>query len=306
MKKIQGILAMVITGLLAVGISGCSNSITSGDALDTGDTSNVNYQFVEQEIFSDEIYSGIDVSLDITLSLIDSIPGASPTRRRLVPAAAGDAVLSSWSYTFANDWHIFTFTGTVTESGSSEIIDFTGIDSIQVFANGQVQQVPDDSSDAFNFRAHFTALNRNGTDSLIADHAVQVALDAVNDSLITFNAQLNEAISFAYSDSAATCQVNVTSSFTAVDIKIMESQDESGCPLDGTITISVSLSMTCGGTGDNPFSLSVDGSSWTAVGTFDGTNETFTISDGTSQWTSTEPCGSVQPARGLIGYFVGR
>lgn len=302
MKKIQGNLAMVIVGLLAVGISGCSNIITSSDALDTGDNSNVNYQFVEQEIFSDEIYEGIDVSLDLTESLIDSIPGASPTRRHLIPAAAGDAVLSSWSYTYANDWHIFTFVGTVTEAGSADTIDFTGIDSIQVFANGQVQQVPDDSSDAFNFRAHFTALNRNGTDSLDADHAVQVALDDINPELITFDAQIDEAISFAYSDTAATCQVNVTSSLTAVDITMQETQGGGDCPLSGTLTVSLSLAMNCAGTGSNPFSLSIDGN-WTAVGTFDGTSETFTISDGTNQWTSTETCGA-QPARGFTGCFV--
>lgn len=304
MKKIQGILAMMIIGVLAAGITGCSNILTTGDTLDVGDNNDVNYQFVEQEIFSDEIYEGIDVSLDLTESLIDSIPGASPTRPHIVAEAAGSPVLNSLSYTYSNNWHIFTFTGYISEMGSADTVDFTGIDSIQVFDNGQIQQIPDDSSDAFNFRAHFTATGRNNSDSLVADHAVQVALDNVNADLIHLDAQLDEAIWFEYSNSTDTCQVNVTSSFTADDITMLESQGDASCPQSGMITIAVSVMMTCAGGGANPFSLSIDGS-WTAVGTFDGSSESFTISDGTNEWTSTEPCG-VQPARGITGCFVGR
>lgn len=302
MKKTYAILAMLIIGLLAIGISGCS-STTSSDPLTLGDNNDVNFQFVEQEVFSEEIYAGIDISMELSESFIDSIPGVLPTRRHFVAGAAADVVLSSLSYSWANGYHIFEFTGYVSEFGSTDTVDFSGIDSIQVFDNGQVQQVPDDNSDAFSFNAHFTALNRNGTDSLTGDHAVQIAFDAVDPDLIIFDAQLDEAIAFSYTDSAqtSTCQVNVASSFTAVDVA-MPTGTETDCPLDGTITVTVSLSMNCGGTGENPFALSIDGS-WTAVGTFDGTNETFTITDGTNQWTSTEPCG-VQPASGIAGLFT--
>lgn len=303
MKKIQGILAMVIVGLLAAGISGCSNILTSDDPLTPGSTNDVNYQWVEEEVFSDQIFEGIDVSFDISEFLIDSIPGASPTRRHLVPEAAseGDIVVTSWSYSYSNTWHIFQFSGYGTDNLGTDTADITGIDSIQVWVDGQAVQVPDSTMDAYNINAHFTVLSRDGFDSLTADHAVQIAEDAMNPDLIVFDAQLSEVIAFAYTDSAATatCQVNLTSSFAAVDI-IMPIDSAGDCPLGGTITVTVALNMNCGGTSANPFALSVDGS-WTAVGTFDGTNETFTISDGTSQWTSTEPCAGPSPARGVFG-----
>ena len=90
-------------------MTSCSTSTTNSDTLLTGNNNDEGYNWVQSEVFSDQVYAGIDVSLEVSSSFIDSIPGATATRRHLVAESAvdGDVVITSWSYSFGNDWHHF-------------------------------------------------------------------------------------------------------------------------------------------------------------------------------------------------------
>ena len=109
---------------------------------------------------------------------------------------------------------------------------------------------------------------------LIASEADQIRLDG----------QVEESVFFVHEDTAATCEVNVSHSFSASNVVLDFSAD--GCPLSGDIQATAVVSADC--TGQN-FTLNVDGT-WSTRAVYDGVTETVTFSDGTNVWTVENDC----------------
>jgi hypothetical protein len=289
-------LAAIIAGLMLVA-AGCSSTDSDSNPLTPGDNNDANYQFIEQEVMGDLTFEGIGLSLDLAGTLIDSIPGAAPARPRFYAKPAldgGQLIIESYSYSYQNNWHIFQVDGIVAVDFPVDTFDLVGIDSIQVLSNSVPQQVPDESTDAFAFRAHFDVWSRTSSDSISAHH--QVTADRVDTTAINLNADLNENIQFTHTDTAGSCDVLVANSFQATDI-VMDFEG-ADCPQSGSIAITTSVQFDCQGNQSNPWSLSLDGV-WTVTGTYDGVTENLTFSDGTNVWTKQESCGGSPGIRSI-------
>lgn len=183
---------------------------------------------------------------------------------------------------------MFQVTGFVAISSPVDTLDLVGVDSIQCLSNEIPIQAPDDTMDGFDYRLHFQLWSRSDSDSLAGHHDVRMRL--VDSATANLNGELSENIRFQHSDSVATCDVSVANSFVANGVHINIGEDT--CPLSGSIVLTSAISVDCQGTGGN-FSASVDGV-WTIRGYFDGVTEDYTITDGSTLWTRSEPCG--QPA----------
>lgn len=289
MSSFKSLLAPAFGFLL---LAGCGSSEKPTTPLTTGSTSDPNYRFVSQEVVNDQSFQGVTLGLDLSGSLVDSIPGAVPSRGllRALPAVEnGQLVIESYSYVLQGTWHIFQVSGFVAFISPVDTFDITGVDSIQLMSNEAPILYPDDTMDGFDYRLHFDSWSRIDSDSLAGSHDVSVRL--VDSATISANADLAENIHFQHSDSVATCDVSVANSFRATDVLI--SIDGGGCPLGGTIVLTSAISIDCLGTGGS-FSASVDGV-WTIRGTYNGVTEDYSITDGTTLWTSSEPCSPASP-----------
>jgi hypothetical protein len=290
-------LAVMFAGLMLIA-AGCSSSDTDSNPLIPGNNNDANFQFIEEEVVSEQAFEGIELSLDLAGELIDSIPGAAPTRKRFYAEPAienGTLVIESYSYSFQNNWHVFQVSGYVAIDFPVDTLDLTGIDSIQIMTDGVPQQVPDDFVNSFAFNAHFDVWSRTSSDSISADHQVTATL--IDTSLIGIDADLGENIHFTRSDSLGSCDVDLANTFQATDI-VMDFEG-SGCPQSGTIVITTAVQFDCQGNQQNPWSLSLDGV-WTITGTYDGQNENFTFTDGTNVWSASEPCGGSSPISSIF------
>jgi len=144
-------LATIFAGLMLIA-AGCSSSDSDSNPLIPGNTNDANFQFVEEEVISNQAFEGIELSLDLSGELIDSIPGAIPVRGRFYAEPAienGEIVIQSYSYSYQNDWHVFQISGFVAIDFPVDTLNLTGIDSIQVMFDGVPQQVPDDNTNSW-------------------------------------------------------------------------------------------------------------------------------------------------------------
>ena len=203
-------------GAVAMVAMGCSDSDSEGNPLTAGDNNDPDFQFVEQEVF-DNAFDGIDVSLELSMLLIDSIPGAAPTRLQLGADAAfeGEFTLTSYNYNYTNGWHVFQVTGYVVERFPVDTFDLVGINSIQILADGVPQSEPDETTDGFDYDADFDVWSRASSDSLSANHSVQVQIVEGLTFVMEINGTLLETVRFTHSEQSGSCDVNVQSSLTA-------------------------------------------------------------------------------------------
>jgi len=275
--------ACLLLGVVAV-FSACSDNAT--DPLPAGDPADPAFQFVEDEV-SDQVFDGVDLSLEFSTELVDSIPGASGIRTGMrVDAAAYSAlVFDSLNYSFINNWHLFDFWGYAVSESLEDTVNVSGVDSIQILASGVPQQVPDSSTDQISFRAHFSAANRAGTATRNGVHRIDIRRDDPQTEVTNLDGSVQEAITFVHTDSGSSCDIAVNVDFTADNVVIDFAAD--GCPQSGTISIALALSADCGGGG---LTLSVDGN-WSIVGTFSGDTSHFNYSDGQHVWSRVESCG---------------
>jgi hypothetical protein len=281
-------LAVICAGIMLIAI-GCSSSDNESNPLVPGNSNDANFRFIEEEVVGEQVFNGIELSLDLAGELIDSIPGAAPARNRFYAEPAienGTLVIESYSYTLQNNWHIFQVSGIVAVDFPVDTLNLTGIDSIQITADGVPQQVPDDFTNAFTFHAHFDVWSRSSSDSISADHQVTATL--IDPALMNIDGDLAENIHFTHSDSVGTCDVDLANTFQASNIVL--DFEGGGCPQSGFIVVTTAVAFDCRGNQSNPWSLSLD-EVWTITATFDGSNESFTFTDGTNVWTAIEPCG---------------
>jgi len=278
-------------------LSGCESSDKATTPLTPGNNNDANFQFVSDEVVDGQAFEGVDLSLDLTGSLIDSISSGAPTRAlwSVKPAIdGGELVIQSYSYSLQGTWHIFQVSGFVALYSPVDTLDLVGMDSIQLLSNEAPITYPDETMDGFQYRLTFNVWSRTDIDSASGHHDVQIRL--VDSATANLSAEMGENIRFHHSDSVATCDVSLANSLQATDVLI--DFGSGGCPLGGSVVLTSAISLDCQGTGGN-FSTSVDGV-WTIRGHFDGVTEDFTVTNGNTVWTSSEPCGG--PAQAALRF----
>jgi hypothetical protein len=291
MNRTLFLLALAATVLLVGWLVGCSSDDDKGtdSNLQVGDTNDVSFQFVQDEVFGEEMYNGVNFSMELSSYLAATLSGGSGPRQLISDQAqnADDLEISSYSYAYGNGWHVFTIAGVayVYESYPPDTIDFSGIDSVMILDDGDVQMAPDDSTDEIRYRAHLDLAARSGNLTRDAAHNVIMTLVPTNLDLVEVNGTLQEAITAQASDTDWECDLNLTSALTASHIQLDLSSD--GCPEAGSLVAVVVLNADCTGQGGG--SLNIDGT-WTATGTFNGVTETYVVTHGNYQWTVVDTC----------------
>jgi len=279
--------------ILAVG---CSSDNAVNSPLPPGDVNDPDFQFVEDQVFGDQFTGGLDLSMELSTVLLDSIPGAVLSRnafsRSAHAAAMGDLVFESLSYNYSGGWHIFTCAGYFGTTFPTDTVDFSGIDSVRTLSMGSPQSTPDSTTDEIEFRAHLSAASRSGSFTRDGDHSLDMKLVIEPTMNISLNGQSDEALTFVYEDTAATCDVNVSTSLTVSNVTIDFSSN--ACPSSGSMSAAASLSMACVGS----LTLSADGT-WHASAIFNGDTMTMYLNDGTNSWTVVDSCGTGPVALGL-------
>jgi hypothetical protein len=280
-------LACLLLALLSL-FSACSDTVTN--SLPAGDPADADFQFVEDEV-SDQVFDGVDLSLQFSTELVDSIPGAAPLRPGMhVNAATYSAlVFDSLSYSFTNDWHLFDFWGFAVSESLLDTVDVSGIDSIQILASGVPLQVPDESIDQISFRAHFSAANRAGTATRDGVHRIDISRTDPLTEVTNIDGSAQEAISFVHTDTSGSCDIDVNVDFSANDVVIDFAGND--CPQSGSVSIALALSADCTGGG---LTLSIDGN-WSVMGTYNGDIGNFTYSDGQNVWSGVDSCDTGGP-----------
>lgn len=268
-------------------LSGCESSDNPTTPLTPGNNNDANYQFVSEEVVDGQAFDGVDLSLDLTGSLVDSLSAGAPTRAHWAAKPAlenGELVIQSYSYSLQGTWHVFQVTGFVALFSPVDTLDLVGLDSIQLLSNEVPITYPDETMDGFDYRLTFDVWSRTDIDSVSARHDVQMRL--VDSATANINADMAENIRFHHADSLASCDVSLANTLQINDVTI--DIENGGCPLSGTVVLTSAISLDCQGTGGN-FSTSVDGV-WTIRGYFNGVTEDFTVTNGSAVWTSSEPC----------------
>lgn len=280
-------ITMASLGVLLL-LAGCESS-NNPTGLTPGNNSDENFQFVSGEVVGGYSYQGVEIGIDLSTSLVDSIPGATAMRplRQARPAYEdGEVVIESYSYSLQGTWHVFQVSGYVAKYSPVDTFNLEAVDSIQLVSDETPILYPDSTMDGFNYKFQFELWSRTNADSLAGYHDVEMRLQ--DDLTAELNADLAENIRFQHADSAKTCDVSVANSFQASDVVI--DLLGSDCPLGGSILLTSAISIDCQGTGGG-FSTSVDGV-WSIHGTYNGTTETYTVSNGSTVWTHSEQCGS--------------
>lgn len=290
MKHLLHITAFVMLGGIFLLAAGCSDDGPTNPAT-PGDPNDPNFQYVDTAVFGDGFTQGFENMMEFTFILMDSIPGVNV---RTLPhhnastAAFNSVVFDSLSYQWTGQWHVFYFQAWAVTSNPTDTIDFVGTDSVHFTSSGTPQQYPDSTTDGFGYRAHATMNTRVATFDRNADHSIDISVDNLDLATATINGSAVEALAFTYSDTAATCDVDVNSSFNANNVVM--NLNTGDCPQSGSMTATASLSMTCSGS----LTLSVDGT-WSASMLFNDPEITFTLTDGTNYWTMTDTCGTSGP-----------
>lgn len=280
-------LTVAVLGSLVL-LAGC-NSSNDDSPLAPGSNTDENFQFVSEDVLGVHSFEGVELGLELSSTLVDSIPGASPSRRWRGPRPAienGELVITSLSYVLQGTWHVFQVQGYVAGTNPVDTFDLEAVDSVQLIKDGSPILYPDSTMDGFDCRLTFDFWSRTTEDSVSGHHNVAVRL--VDEFTLGLNAHVDENIQFQHSDSAKTCDAQVANSLVLTDVELDLSG--AGCALLGDILLSSAISVDCQGTGGG-FSASVDGV-WSIHAVFDGVTDSVTMSNGSNIWTYSEPCDS--------------
>ena len=290
-------------------LPGCS----SDDAITNliqGDTSSAEFQLVENFVGADGL-EAIGNSFDLSLDLIDSIPGATFSPKKAISRQAlgsGDEIIifDSLSYSYDGSWHVFTFAASAIDTVLSDTVSISGIDSIQTMSDGMPIQVPDSTLDELRIRSHLNISVSGGFFDASSVHAITVTGITVEMlTPVTLNGTATETASGSYGDSSVTCDFTFSNSLTATNIMFTENGNID-CPTSGSVSLTATIDITCiGDLGAGVDTVSVAGV-WTATGVFasDG-SVALTISDGSTVWNTTEPCNSGAQASGTSRWTHG-
>lgn len=306
MRKLSNIVALaVLAGLFvfAIGCDSDSDNNSTGPTI-VGDTTDVAFQAVDGFFEDLGFNETFDVSSEFTFDMLEAqFPTTWQSSGRSGLTAKASSVDSSViiisNYTFANGWHVFTFSATLFEIVNGQIVNSvlaSGVDSVQVLKDGIAQQIPDTTANALNIRAHFTVDASSQGFSYTGNHSLGLVLnlDAVSPNLV-LNATITQDVNASISDSAlvdtVTCNLDITLNQTITNLTFpVDSNDEpSDCPSSGSMVTVATLNLTCG-SATSLDSLSINGS-WTVTATVESQNKIrVSFTDGTTSWTTTEVC----------------
>ncbi|MBU8933414.1 MAG: hypothetical protein KOO62_05345 [candidate division Zixibacteria bacterium] len=298
MKRIIFLMA-ILTGLVLLMMgTGCDSS-KDPVSNQQGDTTAANFQFVDSA-FGEDIFSSFDISLNMSLALLDEIEGITMSPSKSTPLAAlGDGsdeieitLVDSFLFT-PEYWYVFIFHGTIIDG--FDTININGIDSIQLLNDGTplTMEIMPLVFNGVKVRAHVNGETNNGT-TIGSHHRVDFEVNVTDtDSVATIDGTAHDTIAIAWADDVTTCELEMASVTTVDGLELLLNGGDD-CPLDGTISVTMAIDMDC--TGDSPIGwdqLNIDGT-WTMTAVVNGNRTiTVTISDGTTTWTTTETldCG---------------
>jgi len=302
MKRFTLLFTLLSLGAFITMLPGCStdDAVTS---LIQGDTNSIDFQLAENLVGA-EAFEAIANSFDLSFIIIDSIPGATFSPKNAMSRQAlggGDEILvfDSLSYTYDGVWHVFSFSGFVIDTIYNDTITIAGIDSLQTLSGGQTLQVPDSTLDELRIRSHFSISENGGSFSANSDAALTITgitIDMVTP--VTINGTATETATGSDGDSTLVCDFSFSNALSATNLMFAEN-GQIDCPTSGTVSVTATIDMSCiGDLGAGVDTISVSGV-WTATGVYtsDG-SVTLTISDGTTVWTTTEPCDDGVQASG--------
>lgn len=295
MKKLLFLLAF--GALVAAGIAllaGCDNDSTS-PSLEPGDPNDADFEFVS-EIFDDGFADFSYGIMEIAFELIDSIPGMEGPARIAPSVTLSDRDFDAieYEYTYSNSWHIFEVAATVYEYYSEQEADtlyYSGIDSIQ-FCNAEgPMQFPDTTTMSATIIWHYDTQVLSLGDEIQMNNDAAIELTGELASDMTINGNSNDAAYMSVVDDSCTCtlEIIIVQDFNNIFI---EDDSQYDCPSSGSLDVAATFDFGCEGIGASPLdSLTLNGT-WNIEYAFSGDHVTISYSDGISQWTITEDCGS--------------
>ncbi len=289
--------SIVVFGVVcAMALSyGCSGSNKS-----TNSDNNVSNLDQLQGYVDADFYAMSLQSLDLSLSLLDSVPAAnapdnhSKTRfENLVAANGNDVVINSiGSYAYQNGWHIFQFAATIDPGDGSGVTSASGIDSVQALQSGVPMGPGSDFStlDDVTSHAHFNWETQDQSTSVVANQLVNVGVSVSGaDTTFLVNGSLDESLDAAFQDSVTSCSFAIDYAAVINNLAIASADD---CPQSGSVSMDVGIDIACLNTGtDGPQSTQLQGS-FNVTAVANGANSiTVTYSDGVNTKMVTDQCG---------------
>ncbi|MEE8404436.1 MAG: hypothetical protein V3S17_03505 [candidate division Zixibacteria bacterium] len=309
MKRFTLLFTLLSLGAFMTMLPGCSTDDAVSNLIQ-GDTNSADFQLV-QNLVGAEGLEAIGNSFDLSLDLLDSIPGATFSPKKAISRQAqgeGDEifVFESLSYAYDGTWHVFTFAASAIDTILFDTVSISGIDSIQTVSDGMPIQVPDSTLDELRIRSRLDISVSGGFFDASSVHAITVTGITVEMlTPVTLNGTATETASGSYGDSSLTCDYSFSNSLTATNIMFAEN-GQIDCPTSGSVSLTATVDMTCiGDLGAGIDTVSVAGA-WTATGVYasDG-SVALTISDGTTVWNTNEPCDSGVQASGTSRWTHG-
>ena len=302
MKRFSGLICMVLTIATLSFVIGCSSGSSDNDLV-AGDVNDPEFQFVSEFLDPTEL-EALGTGIDLAFLFWDSIPGVSAARAahpRTQSLQEEGLVVEEYSYSYANGWHVFTFSLFVDEF--FDTLDMAGIDSVQFLVAGVPMQVPDSTVDGLSIRASVDVGLRSGMLSVSSDQSVDIA-NLSYDLLtpVTVNGTSHEEAVFVLETDSVDCSFGLTSAMTITDlVGYIEGED---CPSSGRIDVGATVDIDCVGTDADPGVLDVNGG-WNASAIYHDGMVDLSYSDGTTLWETTEQCGYA-PGVPAFGSWLGR
>lgn len=292
MKKFL-ILMMSLALVLAV-VIGCSdddeNTPTDPNGLETGSLDDPELGLAQEALYNADDFSG---ELFTWMGFfIDSVLGEASQQSSsssFVAKLASDSVFATY-HDGSEYWYMY-FRNIDTLFGNGVILDIITVtlyDSIQFLHSGDPVQWPDSSllTGIINGAA-LVITTQNGFDDAFAAQNVTVvgAPGAIaNKNDVTFNG--TRTFEFGITDESGDCSLGLNATTTLTDLLMnIAYVDEGGCPEDGNLLHTATITIEC--TGDTTFSFS---DTWTFDQTFDGDTIHVVVENSTTRWTFTDTC----------------
>jgi len=300
MKRFVILVCMVLPVAAISFVIGCSSSSSDNDLV-AGDVNDPEFQFVSEFLDPTEL-NALGTGVELAFLFWDSIPGVNAARTpHPRPQSLQDegVVVEEYSYSYADGWHIFTFSLFADEF--FDTLDISGVDSVRFLVAGVPMQIPDSTVDALAIRASVDVGLRSGMLTVSSDQSLDIA-NLTYDMLtpVTVNGTSNEEAAFELETDSVDCSFGLTSSMTITDlVGYIEGED---CPSSGRIDVGATVDIDCVGTDANPGVLDVSGG-WTASAIYHDGMVDLSYSDGTTLWETTEQCGYTPGAPAFGSWF---
>lgn len=293
----QGIISVVI-------ISG-NNSWSFTDSCDYTPPETIDSSMVVNILGGEDAFNNVFKSLDMSISLLDSIPQIPGKVAGSLKSLGGgeDIIITAInSYSYENGWHIFDFSADVIDNYNNDTVFVAGVDSVKLLLGGTPVQYPSgtESFDAINEHAHASYSQSWSDDFGAVHHLVEVALESSpTDTVITISGTTNDTASFSNEDQLMACSIDMNLNQTISSL-VMSVVDNSGCPSSGSITTTAGLDMSCSGQ-NGSFNYNDD----ITVGLVVNQNGTITITyqSNNLNFSVTESCGEQLAAPSQSPWF---